>query len=218
MCAAIPLFAAKGYDALTTKEIADAAGVSEALLYRHFDSKQVLYDEIQASCIARAATDARRLEELPDSTSTLILATYMLADKIQRRSDEPHPERNEMCRLLLRSLLDDGRFAAGFMAETSAPWVSKVERCVQAAIAAGDLEETVEGGCMGVWFVHHLSVAINIFSLPADIKIVPYPVDDGDVFDHSVRFCLRGMGLTAKAIARHYNPKAFALMRSPRTA
>ena len=34
--AAVPLFARKGFSGATTRELAEAAGVSEALLYRHF--------------------------------------------------------------------------------------------------------------------------------------------------------------------------------------
>src|SRR5665213_2764314 len=46
--AAVPLFARKGFAGTTTRELAAAAGVSEALLFRHFPSKQVLYREILA--------------------------------------------------------------------------------------------------------------------------------------------------------------------------
>ena len=35
----IPLFAKKGFEGTTTKDIAEASQVSEALLYRHFKSK-----------------------------------------------------------------------------------------------------------------------------------------------------------------------------------
>ncbi|MGH9037909.1 MAG: TetR/AcrR family transcriptional regulator [Acidimicrobiia bacterium] len=42
--AAQELFAAKGYAATTTREIAERAGVSETLLFRHFSSKQRLFD------------------------------------------------------------------------------------------------------------------------------------------------------------------------------
>ena len=38
-------FAAKGYSSTTTKEIADRAGVSETLLFRHFSSKDRLFEK-----------------------------------------------------------------------------------------------------------------------------------------------------------------------------
>ncbi|MCX7753471.1 MAG: TetR/AcrR family transcriptional regulator [Blastocatellia bacterium] len=44
--AAIELFARKGFNGTTTKEIARAAGVSEALIFRHFPTKQDLYSAI----------------------------------------------------------------------------------------------------------------------------------------------------------------------------
>jgi AcrR family transcriptional regulator len=40
---ATKLFAKSGYDATTTWAIAEAAGVTEPILYRHFDSKQELF-------------------------------------------------------------------------------------------------------------------------------------------------------------------------------
>jgi len=43
---AIELFARKGFEGTTTKEIALAAGVSEALIFRHFPTKQDLYSAI----------------------------------------------------------------------------------------------------------------------------------------------------------------------------
>ncbi len=44
--AAIALFAQKGFEGTTTREIALAAGVSEALIFRHFPTKQDLYAAI----------------------------------------------------------------------------------------------------------------------------------------------------------------------------
>ena len=40
---ATKLFAKTGYDATTTADIAKAAGVTEPILYRHFESKQELF-------------------------------------------------------------------------------------------------------------------------------------------------------------------------------
>jgi TetR/AcrR family transcriptional regulator len=41
--AALDLFARSGFEGTTTKEIARAAGVTEAVIFRHFPSKQALY-------------------------------------------------------------------------------------------------------------------------------------------------------------------------------
>jgi AcrR family transcriptional regulator len=43
---AVSLFSQKGFGGTTTKEIAQAAGVSEAMVFRHFATKQELYAEI----------------------------------------------------------------------------------------------------------------------------------------------------------------------------
>jgi AcrR family transcriptional regulator len=45
MNAAKELFAANGYAAVTTKEIAKKAGISEVTLYRHFESKRNLFND-----------------------------------------------------------------------------------------------------------------------------------------------------------------------------
>lgn len=46
MQAAVRLFAAKGIDGTTTREIAAAAGVTEGAIYRHFAGKDALVEEI----------------------------------------------------------------------------------------------------------------------------------------------------------------------------
>ena len=44
--AALDLFASKGFDGATTKEIAAAAGVTEAIIFRHFPTKQALFTAV----------------------------------------------------------------------------------------------------------------------------------------------------------------------------
>jgi len=44
--AALELFSRKGFGGATTKEIASAAGVTEAIIFRHFPSKQALYTAV----------------------------------------------------------------------------------------------------------------------------------------------------------------------------
>jgi AcrR family transcriptional regulator len=46
LCAARRLFAANGFNGTTTRQIADAARVNEALIFRHFPTKRRLYGAI----------------------------------------------------------------------------------------------------------------------------------------------------------------------------
>jgi len=46
LTAAKDVFGAHGYHATTTRDIAAAAGVSEALLYQHFDGKRQLFEAV----------------------------------------------------------------------------------------------------------------------------------------------------------------------------
>src|SRR5438874_10936302 len=70
--AAVPLFARKGFGGTTTRELAEAAGISEALLFRHFPAKQLLYREIlqQVGCQGDPALE--QLARLPASRATLV--------------------------------------------------------------------------------------------------------------------------------------------------
>ncbi len=44
--AALEVFSRKGFDGTTTKEVAAAAGVTEAIIFRHFPSKHALYTAV----------------------------------------------------------------------------------------------------------------------------------------------------------------------------
>ncbi|MDA8794060.1 TetR/AcrR family transcriptional regulator, partial [Bacteriovoracaceae bacterium] len=63
--AALPVFAEKGLHATTTKEIARKANVSEALLYKHFKSKDEIYSQIRDFCCTGAHEVALNILELP---------------------------------------------------------------------------------------------------------------------------------------------------------
>lgn len=61
------LFVTQGYHATTTEKIAQAAGVSEPVLYRHFESKKALFlevlEEIRAATLERWRADTSGLTD-----------------------------------------------------------------------------------------------------------------------------------------------------------
>ncbi len=64
--AAASLFAAKGFSGTTTKEIAKAAGVSEALVFKYFPTKRTLY----AAILAEKVTVNELLEAVETAAKT----------------------------------------------------------------------------------------------------------------------------------------------------
>src|ERR1700751_2839071 len=83
VAAAVPLFANKGFNGTTTRELAEAAGVSEALLFRHFPTKEALFAAIQQSfCDDQGRARFDRLSALEPCTQTLVLLVHFLASQI----------------------------------------------------------------------------------------------------------------------------------------
>jgi AcrR family transcriptional regulator len=64
IASAASLFAAKGFNGTTTKEIAKAAGVSEALVFKYFPTKRALY----AAILAEKVTIGELLEAVEEAT------------------------------------------------------------------------------------------------------------------------------------------------------
>ena len=92
--AARAVFAAKGYQAATTREIAARAGVAELTLFRHFSSKQGLFE-----ALLEQAQPARALEELvvrPGARPPVEELT-----EIGRRLVEGIAQNGELVRLIL---------------------------------------------------------------------------------------------------------------------
>jgi TetR/AcrR family transcriptional regulator len=64
---ALDVFSRKGFDGATTKEIAVEAGVTEAIIFRHFPTKQALY-----AAIVQATREPAELEAWIESVKSFI--------------------------------------------------------------------------------------------------------------------------------------------------
>lgn len=75
--AALSLFAQKGYDATTTRDLANAAGVAEGTLFRHFPNKKAILVEVATQGWVEILTDL--LTELSE------MASYKAVAQVMRR-------------------------------------------------------------------------------------------------------------------------------------
>ncbi|WP_263384604.1 TetR/AcrR family transcriptional regulator [Granulicella arctica] len=205
MTAAAPVFARLGRSGTTTKDLAKAAGVSEALLYRHFPGKDALYAELESHCVEANALGVSLIEGATPSTATLVMGVAVLVQAVfpgigARQSHE------DTKRLVTSSLVGDGRFAKAFLDRHVKPWVGLFEKSLDAARAAGDVEEGISTGKAEIWFVHHLANTLHLIRLPEN-DVVDYGMTQERLTESAVRFLLRGLGLKNTAINRHYDPK-----------
>lgn len=108
---AVSLFSRRGFRGTTTKEIAQAAGVSEAIIFRHFATKEELYAAIlDHKACAGSMIDPRGLlcEALQERDDRAVF------EGIAREALNHHAEDTEFLRLVMYSALEGHELARMF--------------------------------------------------------------------------------------------------------
>src|SRR5215472_6398833 len=178
--------------------VAAAAGISEALLFRHFPSKKHLYTEIlRLGCEGDPALE--RLATLAPSTETLVrMITFMVRYFLLGGVDGG--ELDTRLRLVLHSFLEDGEYARELF-ETIFERVHPLfVASVAAAAAAGDLKDEPIASANRFWFGHHVAAMVAFVSLPGRAS-VPYQGSLTGLVEEASWFALRGIGMRDAAIA-----------------
>jgi AcrR family transcriptional regulator len=196
--AAVPLFARKGFAGTTTKEIAEAAHVSEALVFKHFPSKAALYEEIlQLGCEGDPAL--QELATLQPSTATLVHMVRFMVRRFLLAGDAERAELDPRLRLLFHSFLEDGDYARELFESVSKGVVPLFEASLAAAIAAGDADARGGAPANRFWFAQHVAAMIALAALPAP-RCIPYVGTLDDIVGEASAFILRGIGISDAAI------------------
>ena len=100
---AMHLFSQRGFSGTTTREIAQAAGVSEAMVFRHFATKDELYRAILDHKACAGGLDLRAVlaEPMARKDDRLVLET------IARTMMQHHEQDTEFLRLLTHAALEE---------------------------------------------------------------------------------------------------------------
>jgi TetR/AcrR family transcriptional regulator len=180
----IDLFAKKGFGGTTTKEIAAAAGVTEAIIFRHFATKQDLYTAIVEQMCSRAETEdwLRGAQNLMDRNDDESLIRYLMKGILDfTRADHRYE------RLILFAALEGNELALMHHNATSGVAQSLVEyiarRQREGAIIAADPHLVIS---IFVGAVKFYGARKYLFGCADD-------VDDQRAIDEMVRIILNGI-------------------------
>lgn len=133
---AVDLFSKKGFGGTTTKEIATAAGVTEAIIFRHFATKQDLYQAI----LDTKCNDERTqiwfagLQVLMAADDDVTLFRFLIEKILQVEREDP-----KFCRLLLHASLEGNELALMHNTQLAMPIGAKFKEYIARRQAAGAL-------------------------------------------------------------------------------
>lgn len=115
---AVSLFSHRGFRGTTTKEIANAAGVSEAMVFKHFATKDALF-----SAILEAKMCSDGPHAFPWETNEALLAAIKEKDdfavfyELGKQALQKHQSDTGFMRLLFYSALEEHELAERFFGE-----------------------------------------------------------------------------------------------------
>lgn len=200
--AAVELFSQRGFGGVATKQIAAAAGVNEALLFRDFGTKQGLYKAIldyktEESSAAKWREELRTLAERKDDEG---LFRFLFRAILDRYRDDPQYQR-----LLLYASLEGHELSKMFNETRGLPMFTFLTRYVEQRQSDGVFAEG-----------DPRAIAFAIFGLPVYYAMVRrlfgadfLGLSDGEAVDMFTPLVLDGlMKRGAKASALHSKRKS----------
>jgi AcrR family transcriptional regulator len=132
LAVATSLFAQQGFQGTTTKLIAERSGVTEALIFRHFPSKDELYWAVIERKIDCAAPLEHLLDNLEAGGNDLEVLSRVALEVLERRAKD-----QTLSRLLLYTALEKHELSERFFRNYIANYFEVLARFIRSGITAG---------------------------------------------------------------------------------
>jgi len=134
---ACELFSKKGFNGTTTKEIADCAGVSEAIIFRHFPNKRALYSAIiEYKTLQKAERVKERLEEAASRKDDRDFFSILAQETLDAHINDP-----ALMRLLMFSALEGHELAEMFFQSRASQLRDQILGYIKERIADGAFQD-----------------------------------------------------------------------------
>jgi TetR/AcrR family transcriptional regulator len=134
--AATRLFSRQGFDGTTTREIARSAGVNEAIIFRHFTSKEELYWAVVSEQASTRGYTERLHRRLRFAESTKQAVADVAEILLHKREDD-----GAFTRLLLFSALRNGELSEKFVHNYLTESLRLISDYIRAGVKRGWLRE-----------------------------------------------------------------------------
>ncbi len=130
------LFARQGFAGTTTRQIAEAAAVNEAIIFRHFPSKEELYWAVIEEQFRQLAPARELDKKFATGADTQQLFSSIAEDVLERNSDE-YP----LKRLLLFSTLENHRLSSRFFRQYASGFYELLAGYIRERTASGEFRD-----------------------------------------------------------------------------
>lgn len=182
MAVAAKLFAASGWRGTTTRRVAEAAGVNEVTVFRHFGSKEALLQE--AIAWSAAQDDFASLPEVPGSVRAELVAWAQAQHAIVSR-------RHAMIRTCLAEFEEHPELAP-VACEKPMRIMADLMRYLETARAAGKLAPDAAIEASVTMLMH----AVFMDGMTRDVMPGCSPIAADEAMEQFVDVVLRALGAT----------------------
>ena len=197
---AMDLFARKGFKGATTRAIAEVAGVSEAIIFRHFATKEDLYDAIIEHTLEKRKHLWEQDEsEVPTEGDLETLLRVFARAYIARNRQDP-----TFIRLMMYSALEDHKFRERFLDVHRSPHMRAIRRAIENGIQAGLLKPVNARLTTRAFFWSLMQYCVSRFvasSRPVD------PAGDDEMVENLIRIFTSGLQNTVPPADQALGPQ-----------
>lgn len=184
--AAIRLFSEKGFHGVTTRELAQAVGVSEPVLYQHYQTKRELY----AAIIEQKSSQIEsKLGAACGAIANLQADDREILMSVARNIARWHEEDPALSRLLLYSALEGQEFSDMFFARHACMFFDSLRQYFEHRIQQGTFRHVDPIACAWAFIgmVAHHSKTVDLFHFD------PYPQPKELLYEKMVDLFLNGI-------------------------
>lgn len=197
--AASKVFAEHGREGAKTQRIAAEAGVSEALIFRHFPSKDALYCAVLRKLIRDQDASFRSIGVMTPDARGLVWMMRAYMTNCVRGLAQPS---SDSIRVLYASLAGDGHYARLTYRRAIRLSLAPLKAALEGARAAGELEGAPIDVANVVALIEHVGSNVCVARV-GERPTVQYSGDDTELVQQLVMFCGRGIGLREEAIRKY---------------